>query len=54
MKIVIDIDEDYYDIIRDVVERGIDHFPYVLIANGTLLEEHCTSCIYMPIESEDE
>jgi hypothetical protein len=53
-KIVIEISEDYYELIKDDVEHGMDYLPCVLIANGTPLEEHCESCIYMPTESEDQ
>lgn len=37
MKIVIDIPEDYYKIIKHDVECGMDYRPCVLIANGTPL-----------------
>ena len=37
MKLVIDIDEDYYRIIKHDVEHGMDYLPCVLIANGTPL-----------------
>ena len=38
MKIVIDIDEDYYEIIKhDVKVNHNDFKPYTIIANGTLL-----------------
>lgn len=39
MKIVIDIDEDYYEIIKHDVDRGMDYLPCVLIANGTPLPQ---------------
>ena len=39
MKIVIDIPEDYYRIIKNEVEHGHDFKPYKLIANGTPLPE---------------
>lgn len=38
MKIVIDIDEDYYRIIKYDVNNGMDYKPCVLIANGTPLD----------------
>lgn len=37
MRIVIDIDERYYEIIKNDVERGMDYRPFVIIANGTPL-----------------
>ena len=37
MQIVIDIDEDYYKILKHDVESGMDYRPCVLIANGTPL-----------------
>lgn len=37
MQIVIDIDEDYYEIIKHEVSHGHDFKPYTLIANGTPL-----------------
>jgi hypothetical protein len=39
MQIVIDIDEDYYKIIKHDVDQGMDYKPCVLIANGTPLPE---------------
>ena len=37
MKIVIDIDEDYYEIIKHDVDKGMDYLPCVLIAKGAPL-----------------
>ena len=37
MKIVIDIDEHYYELLKHDVEQGNDYKPIVLIANGTPL-----------------
>lgn len=40
MQIVIDINEDYYKMIKYDVDRGTDYLPCVLIANGTPLPKH--------------
>ena len=40
MEIVIKIDEDYYEIIKHDVDRGMDYLPCVLIAKGTPLPAH--------------
>lgn len=45
MKIVIDIAEDYYEIIKNDVDNGMDYRPCVIIANGTPLEEIPNPCI---------
>ena len=37
MQIVIDIPEDYYEIIKHDVEHGNDYLPFTLIANSTPL-----------------
>lgn len=37
MQIVIDIDEDYYEIIKHDVDKGMDYLPCVLIAKGAPL-----------------
>ena len=37
MKVVIDIDEDYYEIIKHDVKSGNDYLIFKLIANGTPL-----------------
>ena len=37
MKLVIDISENYYEILKYDVEHGNDYKPIVLIANGTPL-----------------
>lgn len=34
MKLIIDIDEDYYELLKSDVERGNDYKPIVIIANG--------------------
>ena len=34
MQIVIDIDEDYYELIKHNVKNGMDYLPCKLIANG--------------------
>lgn len=34
MQIVIDIDEDYYELIKHDVKNGMDYLPCKLIANG--------------------
>lgn len=34
MKLIIDIDNDYFEIIKYRVEHGDDYKPYTLIANG--------------------
>ena len=56
MKIVIDIpDRIHYAIEKDIVVNGSIASQMLInaVKNGTPLEEHCDSCIYMPIESED-
>ena len=37
MKLVIDISENYYEILKYDVEHGNDYKPIILIANGTPL-----------------
>ena len=37
MKVIIDISEDYYEIIKHDVQGGNDYLPFKLIAKGTLL-----------------
>ena len=39
MKRIIDIDEDYYEIIKHDVKNGQDYKPFVLIANSIPYEE---------------
>ena len=39
MKLIIDIDNDYFEIIKYRVEHGDDYKPYTLIANGIPYEE---------------
>ncbi len=53
-KIVIDINEDYYELIKADVEHGMNYLPCVLIANGTPLKDYCDSCVCYQEESEDE
>ena len=51
MQIVIDIDEDYFEIIKHDVAQGNDYKPFKLIANGTLLDEHDEEVIKETVES---
>ena len=37
MKVVIEIDKDYYEILKHDVDKGMDYLPCVLIAKGTPL-----------------
>jgi len=39
MKLIIDIDEDYLEILKHEVQNGNDYKPFKLIANGIPLEE---------------
>ena len=39
MKLIIDIDNDYFEIIKYRVEHGDDYKPYILIANGIPYKE---------------
>lgn len=39
MKLIIDIDEDYYEILKYNVEQGQKYKPWEIIANGTPYEE---------------
>lgn len=39
MKLIIDIDNDYFEIIKYRVENGDDYKPYTLIANGIPYEK---------------
>ena len=44
MKLIIDIDDDYYEIVKHDVEiYHNDFLPFILIANGTLLTEWLNS-----------
>ena len=43
MKLIIDIDEDYYKIIKHDVDNGMDYLPCVLIANGTPIPDNATN-----------
>ena len=44
MKLIIDIDEDYYKIIKHDVDNGMDYLPCVLIANGTPILSDYEGC----------
>jgi hypothetical protein len=57
-KIVIEIANDDYDRIKSYPD-GTTFYPitarlYKAVKDGTPLEEHCDSCIYIPTESENE
>ena len=39
MKLIIDIEKDYYEIIKHEVEHGHDFKPYILIAHGIPLDD---------------
>ena len=39
MKLIIDINKDYYEIIKHEVEHGHDFKPYTLIAHGIPLDD---------------
>lgn len=39
MKLIIDVEKDYFEIIKYKVEHGDDYKPYSLIAKGTPYEE---------------
>lgn len=59
MKIVIDIGEDYYRIIKHDVEHGMDYLPCILIANGKPLPKGHgdlidRSKIYKAIPAEED
>lgn len=45
MKIIIDIPEDYYKIIKHDVDKGMDYLPCVLIAEGTPLQKRHTELV---------
>ena len=57
MKLIIDIEKDYYEIIKYKVEHGDDYKPYSLIANGIPYEERPQGewipIKYRPITSEE-
>lgn len=38
MKLFIEIDNDYYEILKHDVDKGMDYLPCVLIAKGTPLD----------------
>ena len=42
MKLIIDIDKDYYELIKADVKSGNDYKPCVLIANGKPCDEALT------------
>ena len=42
MKLIIDIDKDYYELIKIDVKSGNDYKPCVLIANGKPYKEIAT------------
>ena len=55
MQIVIDIPSEMYDWFENGFPDEDDtEKSWQIVKNGTPLVEHCDSCIYMPIESEDE
>lgn len=43
MKLIVDIDEDYYKIIKHDVDNGMDYLPCVLIANGIPIPDNATN-----------
>jgi len=43
MKLIIDIDEDYYEIVKHIVEHGQDYTPFKIIANGTPIPDDATN-----------
>ena len=46
MKLIIDIDKDYYELIKADVKSGNDYKPCVLIANGKPCDEAFTKDEY--------
>lgn len=53
MKRIIDISEDYYEIIKHEVEHGNDYKPFVLLANSTPLNEcEAEDCISRGLTQE--
>ena len=44
MKLVIEIDKDYYDLLKHGVYCGDDYLPIKIIANGTPLDDKCHYC----------
>ena len=55
MKLIIDIDEDIYNMVCITGTFGRFRFnTSKAIKNGIPLEEHCESCIYYPTETEDD
>lgn len=49
MKLIIDIEKDYYEIIKYKVEHGDDYKPYSLIANGIPYEERPQGDLLQPL-----
>ena len=55
MKLVIDIPEDVKGIIdRKGTNEIVVETIWKAVKNGIPLEEHCESCMYYPIETEDD
>lgn len=59
IQLVVEIEERYYEIIKNDVERGMDYMPCVLIANGTPLPKGHgdlidKSKIYKAIPAEED
>lgn len=45
MKVLIDIDEEYYELLKyEVLVNKNDYKPFVLIANGTIIDETPQTC----------
>ena len=53
MKLIIDIEKDYYEILKHGVEHGDDYRPIKIIANGTPHPCPCDLCRYNPPSSAD-
>lgn len=47
MQIVIDIDEDYYELLKHTVKNGLDYLPCKLIANGIPLTPNVLADLLM-------
>lgn len=57
MQLMINIDKDYYEIIKHDVKNGMDYLPCVLIAHGMPLsnyEEHLKEIIEASVRKESE
>ena len=56
MKLLIDIDKNYYKIIKHEVENGNDYKPFEIIANGIPYKEkpqgECITCIHRDPEDK--